>query len=284
PADPDCHNNLGLALLFANQYSDAEIAFGSALRLRPGWPLALHNWGRAIAAQGRHQEALNIYSRALGVGKMASAALMVDMGDSLRDLGRHADALTSYDRALTLRPNLAQAHYGRGVALSHFSRFAEVLASYDQALAFVLDHPEIHQARGTALNALHRLDESLASFGRAAATNHENLNSLADYVQVASLMCDWTAASRDNIDLLMGCKNPTFEPMITLAISDDPALQRAFAEGFLKKRTPPGMRPAQQRSGSAKSEKIRLGYLSTDFRQHPVGVLMAELVELHNRS
>jgi protein O-GlcNAc transferase len=317
PRDPDCHNNLGLALLFTNQYADAEVAFGRALKLRPDWPPALHNLGRAVAAQGRHQEALNSYSRAIGIGKRAPAELMVDMGISFRDLGRHSEALASYeralalepdlaeayysrgnalfnlqrhsealasyDRALVLKPDVAEAHYNRGIALYNLKRFAEALASYDRALALEPGLPEIHHGRGNALNALHRLDESLASYGRSIATNPENLKSLADYVQVASLMCDWTAAARDKIDLLIGCKKPTFEPMITLAISDDPAVQRAVAEVFVRNRTTPDIRPVQP-SGSATPRKLRLGYLSADFKQHPVGVLMAELVELHDRS
>jgi protein O-GlcNAc transferase len=351
PQDPDCHHNLGIALLFTRQYTEAEAVFTRALQLRPRWPSAAHNWARAVAAQGRHKDALSAYARLGGNGQSASAELLLDMGSSFRALNQFAESLACYDRALTLKPNLAEAHSGRANALFYLKRHAEALASYDRALslkpdlveahhgrgsvlielrrpaealtsydralalnpelpevhfgrgnalfyltrsrdsiasydralALMPDLAEAHHCRGNALKAIQLFEEALASYERAFAIKPDNDNSLACYVQLASVMCDWSATVRAKTDLLVGRRNPIIEPWIIFAISDDPAVQRGIAEGYVKDRTigePRRIPPSQ----SARSQKLRLGYLSADFRQHPVGVLIAELIELHDRS
>jgi protein O-GlcNAc transferase len=167
PQDPDCHNNLGIALLFIHRSADAEVAFDRALMLRPDWPTALVNRGRAAAAQGKHQEALNAYSRV--IGKFASAELLLDMANSLCELKRSAEALASYDRALAIKPNFAEAHYNRGNLQIYLKRPAEALANYDQALALKPNFAEAIVNRGIALMELGQLDAALTSVDKAIA-------------------------------------------------------------------------------------------------------------------
>src|SRR5262249_11186597 len=152
PRDPDCHHNLRVALLNVGHHADAEIAFARALKIRPDWALALYNKGRAAAAQGRHQEALNSYFSAMSNIKSAPAELLVNMGYSLAQIGRPTVALVSYDRALPLDRTNAEVHYGRGNVLMSLKRPSEALASFDRAIAIRPDYPDALYNRGwTAL-------------------------------------------------------------------------------------------------------------------------------------
>ncbi len=66
----------------------------------------------------------------------------------------YSEALESYDRAIALKPDYAQAHNNRGVALADLRRFAEALECYGRAIALKPDFAEAHNNRGVALGAL----------------------------------------------------------------------------------------------------------------------------------
>jgi tetratricopeptide (TPR) repeat protein len=81
--------------------------------------------------------------------------------------GKKAAALASYDRAIALRPDHAETHYNRGVALHESQRLPEALAAYERAIALKPDLAEAHNNAGNALSSLDRHDEALTSYGRA---------------------------------------------------------------------------------------------------------------------
>ena len=68
-----------------------------------------------------------------------------------------------------MKPNYAETHYNRGVALQNLKRPEEALASYDKAIALKPDDAEAYNNRGNALNNLKRFDEALASYDKAVA-------------------------------------------------------------------------------------------------------------------
>jgi predicted O-linked N-acetylglucosamine transferase (SPINDLY family) len=353
PLNADYHNNLGSVLLGLRRYTEAETSLARALELRPDWPVALYNKGRAAAAQGHHQDAVEIYARAVCHSKPVPAEFMFDMGYSCHMLNRHdqalacydraiilrpdyaeayndrgntllllqrpAEALASFDRALTLKPRYAEARYnrgnalihlncfsealasfegaialkpeyaeaynGRGIALFRLNRAAEALASCDRALAINPQYADAHHCRGNALVDLGRLMEALASYGRALATKPDASQSLAAYVYVARDICDWTAAEDARQALLESCCRPTFRgacfPILT--ICDDPEIQLAAAQNFVRN-TSTSTSSAELPNIIEGRRKIRVGYLSADFRNHPTSYLIAELIEIHDRT
>ena len=84
-------------------------------------------------------------------------------------LERFEEAVASYDKALSVRPDNADCHAGRGLALHALRRFEGALASYDRALAIDPDNGDGWFSRGNALHELRRFPEAVASFERALA-------------------------------------------------------------------------------------------------------------------
>jgi protein O-GlcNAc transferase len=249
-----------------------------ALALKPDFAEAHNNRANALVDLKHPAEALASYDRALAL-KPGFPEALFGRGNALAALHRAAEALASYDRALALEPNFAEAHVGRGNALVRL----EAVASYDRALALKPQLVAAHHGRAHALKDLDRLDEALASFATATALDPTSHISCAGYVNTAAQMCDWSPQARAKADLLRGYGNPTFDPLIALMVGDDPAWQRQVAEAFVQSRIESDIRSVLP-SASVQPRKLRLGYLSADFRQHPVGVLICELLALHDRS
>ncbi len=117
---------------------------------------------------GDYQGALVSFDRVLALQPDLYQA-WYNRGVALSNLGRHEEALASYDQALALQPDFHKAWPDRGVALSNLGRYEEALASCDQAIALQPDYHLAWHNRGVALSNLGRHEEALASYDQALA-------------------------------------------------------------------------------------------------------------------
>jgi protein O-GlcNAc transferase len=162
------HSNHGAALAALGRHEQALLSYDRALALSPRNVDALCNRGDALCDLGRTDEALASYQRALAINPRSIPAL-VNQGVLLRNIGRPGEALSNYEKALAIDPRHARAWNNQGIALQDLGRQTQALASYDRALALEPDFLEALVNRGNVLLALRRPGEALASYGRALA-------------------------------------------------------------------------------------------------------------------
>jgi len=129
---------------------------------------ALHLLGEVCFAQGRLDEAVRLYDRALAI-RPGDAALHYNRGNIQHALGRYEDALRSFDATVARAPDSAVSHYNRGNALRALGRDADALAAYDRAIALDAANADAHLNRGNALRALERDAEAVLSYDQAIA-------------------------------------------------------------------------------------------------------------------
>lgn len=124
----------------------------------------------------------NRYSDALAAFE-AAAALRPDeaeaqygRGVSLAHMGgeRYEEALGAFKLALSLRPDLRKAYSALGVVLGLLGRNEEALRAFDHALELRPDEPSSHVDRGMTLAVLGRYEEAFAALDQAAAFGVEN--------------------------------------------------------------------------------------------------------------
>ena len=281
---PDAHNNRGVALHEMGRHEEALLGFGRALALKPDYVQAFYNRGNALQALKRPLEALESYERALSLKPRYPEALN-DRGNALRTLKRFGEALESYGRALTLDPRYVEAHNNLGNVLRDLGRHAEALESYDAALALWPQSADVRYNRGVAL-------ESLGRYGDAAQCYATLLEGTPDYPfakgrlhYTRTLCCDWSqfAQSARSIEQDVRDGKRAAEPFIYQAISASPRDLRRCAEIYAAARFPfDTSRPTFW--GSHSDLRIRVGYVSGEFREHATSSLMAGLFERHDRA
>ena len=161
----------------------------------------------------------------------------------------------------------------------------EALTSYDRAIEFKPDNADDYYNRGIVLQELKRLDEALTSYDRAIELKPDYEYLFGTTLHTKMKMCDWQDFDANVKSLLLkiseGKKSsPSFA---ILALTDSLSVQRKASETWIKDKHPfnpsLGLIPKYEHKN-----KIRIGYYSADFRDHPVSILMAELFELHDRS
>ena len=317
PQAAPAHCNLGLALDRLGQHERALQSFNRALALQPGLAEAHNGRGLVLGALGRMDEALASFDRAIAAAPSFADAHS-NRGNTLEGLGRSDAAIVSHDRAVALNPEHAQVHFNRGVTLASLQRLAEAIASYDTAIALRHDFAEAHSNRahallaleqfeaalascdaalaidrrhakalhnrGLALQELGRADEAVASLEQAQALNPALEFLAGDLMQNRLLACDWPDFARHREALLAAVRRgeKVTSPFTVLALTDDPDVQLHAARIYVAAKCPAvGTRPPVRLR--LPGERLRIAYISADFRPHPVSDLMVEVFEQHDR-
>jgi protein O-GlcNAc transferase len=307
-------------LLELDRPREALEYFDRALRRR-GDSAAIHiNRGNALFRLGRTEDALAGYDQALALAPQDADAAF-NRGNALLKLGRWAEALRSYDAVLARQPGFAKGHHYRGNALRRLQRPSEALASFERALAIDPNYRDACCGRANALRDLGHLSESLAAYDRALELDPDGLEALSNKARVLLslnrpaeagvtlerlfaiapdaapgynfalgnllhsrlLCCDWRDYELLTRALLAGVndgRRVTLPPLL-VATSRSASAQLRCARDFVEDNWSSGGVSAW--SGARfRHERIRIAYVSADFREHPVSQLMAGMIEAHD--
>ena len=276
--------NRGNALSALERQEDALASYDRALVLRADYPEALDNRGNVLAKLGRYEEALASHDAALRV-RPDHPETLSNRGTTLEQLWRCEEALASYDRALALQPRHAEALGNRGNVLAKLKHYEAALESYDAALAIRADDADAWYNRGNALSALRRYEDAAASYETALAIDPAHADAHGGLAGVALAICDWERTTRIGTELAnqITAKTSTVGPFALLGYSDDPALLLQCAQQFVAQQLTAPL-PRVGTVPNRHHDKIRLAYLSADFRDHVMAYQLAELFERHDKS
>lgn len=286
-ADPrraECWNLLGVLAGQTGDHERAAELLGKAIALDPANATFFHNRGLALKQQRRLEEAVASYDRAIGI-RSGYAEAHASRGLALQELGKLDAAIEAYDRALALAPDFAEAHYNRGNALLQRGAAAAAVASYDRAIAARPDLARAHYNRGLALGNLKEPEASLQSLDAALAIEPDAEFLLGNWLLARMEICDWNRFDED-LDRLQGRierGDRACPPFAALAMFDSPAVQRRAAATYVQARHPASdvLGPIPR---TPRRTRIRVGYFSADFHNHPVSYLTVGVFESHDRS
>ncbi|MBV9548767.1 MAG: tetratricopeptide repeat protein [Alphaproteobacteria bacterium] len=249
PNHIDALNNRALLAWREHDVMGALTDLAHALAVQPGHIPSLTNRALVLGAVGRAAEALRDYDTLLALDA-GNADIWNRRGAMLRRLGRNSQALESFDAALRLNPDFPIALANRG----HL-RWA-VGGSYAQARADLARALELEPSQPW-------LEGDLA------------------YLKMQAAEWDGFEAARHSLAAAIAAGREVIRPFAYQAISADPAsLQqcaRIFARAEAYATAPPA--PAAPRSGG----RIRIGYVSAEFREQATAYLMAGVYEAHDR-
>ncbi|HEX4193534.1 MAG TPA: tetratricopeptide repeat protein, partial [Stellaceae bacterium] len=280
PRIAEVQNLRGMAQAALGHLNDAADSFAAAAALMPDPSGALYNRGNILFTLGRFEEALISYDAALA--RAADDEIIINnRGNTLRALNRAADALAAYDRAIALEPSFAGAHNNRGIALQMLGRFDEALESFDRAIKLDPNDAEIRYNRGVALTGMKRFKDALACHQATLRLQPSHADAAGVAFGLAAILCDWQDWEPRAADIEARIRGGrAIAPLVVLGFSDDPGLQAQAARNVVKALSPIVAAPLPAYPAH---QRIRLAYLSADFRNHVVGHTLADLFERIDR-
>lgn len=318
PQDVAMLENLGLAYLMKGAHAEAERTLREALHAGSVQGLTQARLGQALVAQGRLHEAIAAFEQALALDPALAAAHYL-RANALRDLRRLEEALAAYDRAVTLQSGYAEALNNRGNVLQLLGRVAdaaasyegavranprfagawdnlgntlralgrreEALASYERAISARPQFAKPHYNRANVCQELGRYEEAVAGYERALALDPRHRRALGALYYARRHLCDWKefAARTAALVAAVNDDNAVIEPLVFACAHDDAAAQLQCARQYAKNEFA-SVDPLPPIAPRPPAARIRIAYVSADFRQHPVGQLMAGVLEQHDRA
>lgn len=283
PVWPEALCNRGNALLEIGRAADALVSFDHALLLKPDYSEALYNRGNAFLELEDFEDALSSFDAALAINPKDAESLS-NRGNALYRLHRLDDALRSYDSSLAIRSDYAEVHNNRGNILKELRRHNEALISLDQAIFLRPDYADAWHNRGNVLLELKQPGLALESFKQALAFDPDYKFLQGIFLHARMKVCDWDGWSSSVAEIVLAVDSgkKASNPFPSLTILDEPNLLKRLAEIYT--RSEYGHQPINVVPASPEtSKKIRLGYVSCDFKEHAVSYLMAGVFEAHDR-
>lgn len=322
PDMAEAHNNLGNTLLDLGKTDKAIASYRQALEFKPDFTDALNNLGTALKDLGQLDEAAELFAKALDL-QPESAAMHCNFGAVLKNLGRLEDAVESFQKALSIQPDLTAAHNNLGATFKDLGWLDDAIDSYNKALAIDPEIAEIHNNLGAVFKEQEKLEAAVASYEKALTIKpdyieaHYNLgnalqllghfdDSVESYRRTLALKPDY-ADAHNNLGAVyknQGLLDDAIACYRT-ALGIDPDFSGAERSLLFTLMNLPGLSPEdlfeKHRRFAAKHERtiapfsgdwgndpdpdrrLRIGYLSSDLKDHPVGKNVLPLLSAHDK-
>jgi protein O-GlcNAc transferase len=228
--------------------AQAEALYRSVLRVQPGNLDATQHLSLIALQTGRAPEAIELLGRAAELHP-GHAQTHANLGTALLLVRRHEEALQHYARALELDPGFAGVLNNQGNALQTLNRHAQAAESF------------------------RRLLELDPGFDFALGNRFGSLRYCCDWREYGAQLDETLAALRDGARV--------DRPFSFLSVSDSITHQRECGRSYAAHLCPAGGTPLWQGERYA-HERIRIAYVSADFRDHVMSYMMAPIFERHD--
>jgi predicted O-linked N-acetylglucosamine transferase (SPINDLY family) len=286
PDSIEAQTNLGNALKELGRLDEANIAYRQALRIQPNSPMVLNNLAVMMLHQNRAQEAIELCRRAIS-SSPATPDLHNNLASALVRAGSFEEALAAADQAISLRPDYPEAHYNRGNALAALGRIEVAIDAYRRAIALRPEYAEVWLNLGNTMREARRPDDALECYRKAQAAGFRGIELLSNRGTVLK--------DTGELDEALAC----FRQALWIRLDPMVESNLAYLLHFHPDSTPQSLAQAHQLwnehhgrpmavhirshdNDRNPNRRLRIGYVSPDFRYHPVGLFLVPLLAQHD--
>jgi protein O-GlcNAc transferase len=284
PEYAEAFNNLGTVYKDQGKFDDAVKSYEKAIKIEPEYVDAFNNLGVIFKSVGRLNEAIKSYNQALFLNPDNPDTLN-NLGNAQSELELLDESILSFKRAIKIKPDFVDAYNNLGISYFKLDLLDDAYQSIEEGLIYKSDDAQAYITKGRILSKQNKLEKALENFEIACSINAELKFGLGNILQTKMRLCHWQDLSSMLNDLVKKIENnkEVILPFDLLSLIDDPELQYKSSKIYANFEYPSNniLPPIKK---YAKHEKIKIGYFSADFKDHPVATLTAELYELHDRS
>ncbi len=245
------HNNLGKALNNLRRYAEALEVLARGLTLSPDAQALWYNLGNALAGQGQVADAVDAYREALRLSP-DDYRVLLNLGNALRTVREDTEAVACYRRAIELAPDVPDAYNNLAMAMLSQGDVDAAREMVSRALALAPNLAPAHNNLGQILKDSGEIDEAVSAFRQAVALAPKDEQAHSNLVYSLSF-------HPGHDDRTIGQESRSWA--------------RAHAESVPVRTHAAGGEPGR---------RLRIGYVSPDFRDHCQALFMAPLLANHD--
>ena len=295
------HFLLGRAYKAMGMLDFAIASYQRAVAVDPQLSDAYVSLGLALKDQERWEAAVSAYRQAIAINP-ASVEAHINLANLLQVLQQWGEALLHYDTAVVLAPQVAELHYNRGIVFRALNQHQEALESFQRACMLDSQHTQAFYNFGTTLLHLEHAEQAADCFRyvrsmleqgverpvAGAARDQLHLDTLTnltaalvrahDYEQALPLLRETLPRAVDS---------PVLNELLLLVLpyryTKRDAIDAAYRH-YREVMAPFDVPSLAIAPRVAASNKLRIGYVSADFRDHSVTFFLEPLLQRHDRN
>ena len=282
PDYAEAYFNLGLIYHEINNLSEAIVAYKQATDLKDDYEDAFKALAEIYAEEKRNQEAIDSCLKVIAINP-GNAEVLYFLGNLYAEEGQIDEALNSFSKAIYYKPEFPEAYHNAGILLQKIGKFDQSINALERAIELKSDFAESLVGQAMNYSALKKPKESIDCLERCLEIDPDRNSIQGFLLQEKKTICDWNNYNHDAALLKSSVINGKVctPPFPLLSLFDEPKLHKAYAEIYVNEKhqpTPPVI------FSSDKKERIRLGYFSSDFGNHPVSFFIGDILKNHDKT
>jgi len=294
PNFPDAYCNLANALKEKGLVQESEECYNTALQLSPTHADSLNNLANIKREQGYIEEATRLYLKALEVFPEFAAAHS-NLASILQQQGKLNEALLHYKEAIRIQPAFADAYSNMGNTLKEMHDVQGALQCYTRAIQINPAFADAHSNLASVHKDSGNIPEAIQSYRTALKLKPDFPDAYCNLAHCLQIVCDWTDYSgrmkkivsivADQLDKnRLPSVHPHHSMLYPLSHHFRKAIAGRHAQLCLEKIQVLHKPPYRFSSSLAPDGRLRIGYVSSDFGNHPTSHLMQSIPGVHNRA
>ena len=281
PIDPKLHALTQQAISLQGQakHNEALEVLQQALLINNNDFASLYSRGISLGATGKKMEALDCFIRAAEAAPQLALAHFAQ-AQSYADIGLSDDALVCFDKAIEVDPSYTQAYTNKAALLQSIDRHHDALLALVACVEVDPNNFTAFEGQGQLLGQFKQYDLSVNAFKRALQINPTYNYGEGHLMHARLSCCDWTDFEESRQSIFDGIRagKKVCGAMTIMSITDDAALARQCIEIYAKDKYGDPLFKLWNGEKYAHRRK-RIAFISADFRIHPVGYLLIEMIE-----
>jgi protein O-GlcNAc transferase len=280
--------NLGNIFQEQKQFDDAILNYQKAIELNPDLADLYYNFGTALQKKRRLDDAIANYQKAIELDPNSIDAYC-NLGTAFQEKGQFDNAIVCYQKAIELNPRLADLYCNLGNTLKKEGRLEEAISNYRKAIQINPMFVEAYNNLGIALYTKGMLDEAIENYGIALVLQPDFVEAYVHLGTVYQNKGNLDKAEeyfRKALEIKPDCVFCYSNLLFSMNYNCRHDAQTVAAEHLRFRKhiiEPLSFVTTYHTNERDPNRKLRIGYVSPDFRRHPVSYFSAPVIIQHNR-
>ena len=294
PNHIDANNNLGIVFFRLKEYQKAMNCYEKIIQINPNNVDAHNNLGIVLHQLQEYQKAMNCYEKAIEIQPNYAAAFY-NCGNTLKELGKYQKAIGYYEKAIEIQPNYVDAHNNLGIVLHQLREYQKAISCYEKVIEIQFNDVGAHNNLGNIYEELGDHQKAISCYEKVIQIEPNNLTSHWFLMNTFPIIykdlkeIDHYRKKFDNsinkINYLLDTQPKYTKEHLIDAINsstnfylpyqgrDDFELQQRYANLIERITQKIYQDFHKERKKNISSPKIKIGFVSSFFRNHTVSKL-----------
>ena len=272
-------NLKGLIFLKQNKIKSAIDNFEKSIKIDNNNSETYNNLGIAYRKINKYKESIDCLKKSININSNNPEAY-INLGSALRNIREYDEAIVNFNKAIEQNPNSHEAYNNRGLTYKDLKNINRALADYEHSLEIQPSADVLNNIANIYKNQ-NKLEKALENYEKILTLNRDRDAALGNVIHTRNKLCIWNDYEKNSFELEKKIKNKkkvsTTFPLLSFIDSNDIIKQSAILESKNYENF------KEKKYKTSINKKIKIGYYSADFRNHPVSFQIKKLIEQHNK-